>query len=84
MSIVTDTKENLATQIFELEALQSVYPKELSISDQGNLADINDYIAENHTIIPQRLEYDIEISSPKVCEELLLVKNNISIIFKVE
>lgn len=67
MSITPDTKENLATQIFELEALQSVYPKELSISDHGNLADINDFVAGNQSETPQRLEYDIEISTPKVC-----------------
>lgn len=63
---MTDVKENLMTQIFELEALQSVYPKELSVSDHGNLADINDFIAGNRKEVPQRLEYEIEISTPKV------------------
>ncbi|XP_008203423.1 RWD domain-containing protein 2A [Nasonia vitripennis] len=72
MSIMTDAKENLMTQIFELEALQSVYPKELSISDHGNLADINDFIAGNRKEIPQRLEYEIEISTPKGIVELLV------------
>lgn len=57
---------NLETQIMEMEALQSVYPQELLISDHGNLADINDFVAGNREEIPQRLEYEIKVSTEKV------------------
>ncbi|XP_014209214.1 RWD domain-containing protein 2A [Copidosoma floridanum] len=72
MSIVSNIKVNLETQIVELEALQSVYPEELSICDHGNLADINDYIAGKIQEVPQRLEYDIKVSTSKGTVELLV------------
>lgn len=66
MSAKVDARENLETQMFELEALQSVFPKELSIFDQGNLADINNFTSGIQSKIPHRLEYEIEISTLKV------------------
>lgn len=67
MSAVKDlTRENLDSQVCELEALQSVYPKELTIVDHGNLADMNEYISGNREELPQRLEYSIEITIPEV------------------
>ncbi|KAJ8676501.1 hypothetical protein QAD02_012288 [Eretmocerus hayati] len=67
-----DVKENLMTQILELESLQSVYPTELSVSDHGNLADINDFISGSSPELPQRLEYEVEITTLKGVIELLI------------
>jgi len=72
MSIISDIKINLETQIIELEALQSVYPQELSVCNHGTLADINDYVAGNCEKIPQRLEYEIKIPTLKGTIELLV------------
>lgn len=69
MSLYENTKENLTTQIYELEALQSVYPEELVIADQGILADINNFI-EFPQELPQRLEYSIKISENEATIEL--------------
>lgn len=66
MSIKTDVKENLVTQMSELEALQSVFPEETSVFDHGNLADINNFTSGIQNKIPHRLEYEIEISTPEV------------------
>lgn len=57
-----EVNENLAAQICEMEALQSVYPQELVIADHGVLADINDFIKNPEQERPQRLEYSIELS----------------------
>lgn len=66
MDIKTDVKENLETQMFELEALQSVFPKEISVFDHGNLADINNFTSGIQIKVPHRLEYEVEISTQKV------------------
>ena len=66
MSAMKETRENLGVQISELEALQSVYPKELTIVDHGNLADINEYISNCRDDLPQRLEYSIQVTIPEV------------------
>ncbi|KAL7306851.1 hypothetical protein TKK_0001012 [Trichogramma kaykai] len=67
-----DVKENLVTQISELETLQAVYPDEVSVSDHGNLADINDFIEGKRNELPFKLEYDIEIKVLKGTVELLV------------
>ncbi|XP_058809447.1 RWD domain-containing protein 2A [Phymastichus coffea] len=72
MSITGDIKETLEIQINELEALQAVYPKEVSTSDHGNIADINDYIAGKTIDVPLRLEYEIEVPVDEVVVELLI------------
>ncbi|XP_015188648.1 PREDICTED: RWD domain-containing protein 2A [Polistes dominula] len=69
MSLYENIKENLTAQIYELEALQSVYPEELVIADQGILADINNFI-EFPQELPQRLEYSIKISENEAIIEL--------------
>lgn len=57
-----EIKENLSVQLSELETLQSVYPKEVHICDQGNLADINEIVSGTSDEIPQNLEYIINLS----------------------
>ncbi|XP_076220548.1 RWD domain-containing protein 2A isoform X2 [Nomia melanderi] len=61
MSIYKEISENFMAQIYELEALQSVYPKELRITDHGVLADINNFIKSPTEELPQRLEYSIDL-----------------------
>lgn len=70
MSLYENIKENLTTQIYELEALQSVYPKELVVADHGTLADINSFIESPQEDLPQRLEYTINISENEGTIEL--------------
>ncbi|KAK2582295.1 hypothetical protein KPH14_004636 [Odynerus spinipes] len=70
MSLYENIKENLTTQIYELEALQSIYPEELVIADHGILADINSFIESPQEEIPQRLEYAINISKNEGTIEL--------------
>lgn len=65
-SITSKLRENLTAQTYELEALQSVYPKELSVAYQGILADINNFVTGESEEIPQRLEYSIDVSLPQV------------------
>ncbi|CAK9818045.1 RWD domain-containing protein 2A [Anthophora quadrimaculata] len=72
MSTYKKTNENLTAQIYELEMLQSVYPKELVITDHGILADINDFIKNPMQELPQKLEYSIEISLNGITIELLV------------
>ncbi|CAK9818078.1 RWD domain-containing protein 2A [Anthophora plagiata] len=72
MSMYEEMNENLTTQIYELEMLQSVYPKELVITDHGVLADINEFIKNPTQELPQKLEYSIEISMNGVTIELLV------------
>lgn len=62
MSTYEEISENLTAQVYELEALQSVYPKELVIGDHGVLAHINEFIKNPMNEVPQKLEYSIEIS----------------------
>lgn len=54
--------ENLTVQVCELEALKSIYPKELIIADYGTLVDVNDFIKNPAQELPRRLEYSIELS----------------------
>lgn len=61
MSTYEEIKENLTTQVCELETLQSIYPKELRITNHGVLADINEFIKNPMQELPRRLEYSIEI-----------------------
>ena len=61
-----DGRENLSSQICELEALQSVYPTELSIADHGTLADINSFISGANREFPKKLEYTLKIPIPQV------------------
>ncbi|XP_053989182.1 RWD domain-containing protein 2A [Hylaeus anthracinus] len=56
-----EIRQNLSKQVCELEVLESVYPKELTIADHGTLADINDFIQNPKQDLPQRLEYSIEL-----------------------
>ena len=72
MSMDEEVNENLAAQICELEALQSVYPQELIIADHGVLADINDFIKNPAQERPQRLEYSLELSMNGGTIELLV------------
>lgn len=72
MSMPEELTENLAAQICELEALQSVYPQELVIADHGVLADINDFIKNPAEERPQRLEYSLELSMNGGTIELLV------------
>lgn len=62
MSTYEEVSKNLTAQIYELEVLQSVYPRELVIADHGVLADINDFINRPIEELPQKLEYSIKIS----------------------
>ncbi|KZC08873.1 RWD domain-containing protein 2A [Dufourea novaeangliae] len=72
MSTYNEILENLTAQICELEALQSVYPKELRIGDHGVLADINEFIKNPSEELPQKLEYSIELSLNNGTIELLV------------
>lgn len=66
-------REHMSIQIGELEALQSVFPDELTVTDHGNLADINEFIDEKHDTLPQRLEYTIKISNSQVRIDVKLI-----------
>lgn len=61
MSTAEEVTENLAAQVNELQALQSVYPTELVVADYGVLADINEYIEHPDRDPPRWLEYSIAI-----------------------
>lgn len=67
-----DIVANLTAQIHELEVLQSVYPKELTIADHGILADINDFIKSGNGGTPKRLEYTLGISMDNGILEMLV------------
>ncbi|XP_050493193.1 RWD domain-containing protein 2A isoform X3 [Bombus huntii] len=58
--------------VCELETLQSIYPKELRITDHGVLADINEFIKNPMQELPRRLEYSIEIPLDNGSIELLI------------
>ncbi|XP_047354189.1 RWD domain-containing protein 2A [Vespa velutina] len=70
MTFYENIKENLTTQIYELEVLQSAYPEELVVSDHGILADINHFIEFPQEEPPRRLEYIIKISENNATIEL--------------
>lgn len=53
--------ESLTAQVNELQALQSVYPTELTVADHGVLADINEYIECPDREPPRWLEYAIAV-----------------------
>ncbi|OAD52821.1 RWD domain-containing protein 2A [Eufriesea mexicana] len=72
MSTFEQINENLSAQVCELEALLSVYPKELIISDHGVLADINEYIKNFTQKLPRKLEYSVELSLNGGSIELLI------------
>ncbi|XP_071874057.1 RWD domain-containing protein 2A [Bombus fervidus] len=72
MSTYEEIKENLTAQVCELETLQSIYPKELTITDHGVLADINEFVKNPMQELPQRLEYSIEIPLNNGSIELLI------------
>ncbi|KAL6265403.1 hypothetical protein P5V15_002199 [Pogonomyrmex californicus] len=61
MSTPEEVTESLTTQVNELQALQSVYPTELTVADHGVLADINEYIECPDRDLPRWLEYAITI-----------------------
>jgi len=61
MSTPEEMIENLTAQVNELQALQSVYPTELVVTDHGVLADINEYIECPDREPPRWLEYAIAI-----------------------
>lgn len=65
MSVNEKKVENYQAQVAELEALQSIYPDELTIMDHGVLADINNFISGIYTEISLPLEYVLTISDPK-------------------
>lgn len=64
--------ENLTVQVCELEALKSIYPKELIIADYGTLVDVNDFIKNPAQELPRRLEYSIELSMNDGTIEMLV------------
>ena len=64
--------ENLTAQVSELETLQSVYPKEIVITDHGVLADIHDFLKNPTQDFPHRLEYSVKISLSNGTIELLV------------
>ncbi|XP_043267375.1 RWD domain-containing protein 2B [Venturia canescens] len=70
MSTLNEIREKVEAQLCELEALQSVYPKELTIADHGNLADLNEFVSGKRAAPPLRLEYTIEITTPEGSAEL--------------
>ncbi|XP_060830348.1 RWD domain-containing protein 2A [Bombus pascuorum] len=72
MSTYEEIKENLTAQVCELETLQSIYPKELTITNHGVLADINEFVKNPMQELPQRLEYSIEIPLNNGSIELLI------------
>ncbi|XP_074037517.1 RWD domain-containing protein 2A [Leptinotarsa decemlineata] len=56
-------KENLQTQLSELESLQSVFcnPGEVKVEDICTLADITDFVADKSTFLPQYLDLVIKL-----------------------
>lgn len=72
MSTYEEIKENLTAQVCELETLHSIYPKELTITDHGVLADINEFVKNPMQELPRRLEYTIEILLNNGSIELLI------------
>lgn len=73
MSTFKEIREKLESQICELEALQSVYPEELTIADHGNLADVNEFVSGNCDSLPSKLEYSIQITIPKVFMKTVVI-----------
>ncbi|XP_012532714.1 RWD domain-containing protein 2A [Monomorium pharaonis] len=68
-----EVTENLTAQVNELQALQSVYPTELTVADHGVLADINEYIEHPDDRNPPRwLEYAVAIPLNGESIELLV------------
>ncbi|XP_076236832.1 RWD domain-containing protein 2A isoform X2 [Calliopsis andreniformis] len=67
-----EINKNLTAQILELEALQSVYPEELTVADHGVLADINDFIGNPTRNIPHHMEYSIKLPMNDGIIELLI------------
>lgn len=61
MSTPEEVTESLTAQVNELQALQSVYPTELTVADHGVLADINEYIECPDRDPPRWLEYAIAV-----------------------
>ncbi|XP_046623895.1 RWD domain-containing protein 2B [Neodiprion virginianus] len=61
MSVNDKRVENYQAQIAELEALQAIYPDELTVIDHGILADINNFILDIHSDVPHPLEYIVTI-----------------------
>ncbi|XP_077278381.1 RWD domain-containing protein 2A [Temnothorax americanus] len=61
MSTPAEMTETLTAQVSELQALQSVYPSELTVADYGVLADINEYIECPDRDPPRWLEYAIAV-----------------------
>lgn len=72
MSTPREVAENLTAQVTELQALQSVYPSELAVTDHGVLADINGYIEHPDGSPPRWLEYAIAIPSNGVIHNILM------------
>ncbi|KAG5321267.1 RWD2A protein, partial [Pseudoatta argentina] len=72
MSTPEEMIENLTAQVNELQALQSVYPTELAVTDHGVLADINEYIECSDRESPRWLEYAIAVPLNSECIELLV------------
>lgn len=64
--------ENLTAQVNELQALQSVYPTELTVADHGVLADINEYIERPDRDPPRWLEYAVAIPLNGVIQHLFV------------
>ncbi|XP_011155667.2 RWD domain-containing protein 2A [Solenopsis invicta] len=67
-----EVMENLTAQVNELQALQSVYPTELTVADHGVLADINEYIERPDRDPPRWLEYAVAIPLNGESIELLI------------
>ncbi|KYN06037.1 PREDICTED: RWD domain-containing protein 2A [Cyphomyrmex costatus] len=72
MSTPEEVIESLTAQVNELQALQSVYPTELTVMDHGVLADINKYIEFPNHEPPRWLEYAIAVSMNDKSIELLV------------
>lgn len=72
MSASEEMMESLTAQVSELQALQSVYPAELTVADHGILADINEYIECPDRDPPRWLEYAIVVPLNGVILHLLV------------
>ncbi|XP_071554331.1 RWD domain-containing protein 2A-like [Temnothorax nylanderi] len=72
MSTPKEMTETLTAQVNELQALQSVYPSELTVADYGVLADITEYIERPDRDPPRWLEYAIAVPLKGGSIELLV------------
>ncbi|KAJ8966199.1 hypothetical protein NQ317_005341 [Molorchus minor] len=67
-------KENLDTQLVELESLQSVFynPGEIRVEDLTTLSDMKNYVCKKFTYVPQYLDLTIKVLVDELKFELCL------------